>query len=131
MARQISNTEIMGNTVRTTAEQPTGETWIDGRMIYQRSITGTITAASGAYSTVSLIPRGEYDVPLSCEGWWAYIGSSKSFVRTVTSGWMSTDLYGAGVAIRYSSPNDLVFYSQSINARSSSPFAISVRYTKP
>lgn len=48
-------------TTHSSTEQKTGETWIDGRPIYRKSFTGTLSSTIGTSANVSVTSVGQLD----------------------------------------------------------------------
>jgi hypothetical protein len=106
------------------SEQKTGETWIDGKPIYRRLFTGTITAAVNELYRVSLIPTGISEV-IKSDGWWDSGSSGSKFaLNCFTNDNLSYSFLITG-------PTGEVFWkSQSFATRTNSPYKIWIEYTK-
>ena len=115
---------ILGN--YSTSEASTNTTWVDGKTIYKRTFTGTITIAANTISDITLIASG-IDKVISGEGWWAG-DASKILVGTT---WFGASMVSyAGSHISVNSSNALKFRSQINIYRTSEPYEVTVFYTK-
>lgn len=121
MAQKINQKQF--GTKYSTSETITGDTWIDGRPIYQRGITGTVTAASGidAFTVIATIP--DLDAIVGATGWF-YIGSGNLRYLIPGAG------YGNRRATLTRNSNDVRFESTSDQTRTNAPFEVVIRYLK-
>jgi len=115
---------ILGN--YSTSEASTNTTWVDGKTIYKRTFTGTITIANNTISDITLIASG-IDKVISGEGWWA--GDTRKILVGTT--WFGASMVSyAGSHISVDSSNALKFRSQINASRTSEPYEVTVFYTK-
>ena len=115
---------ILGN--YSTSEASTNTTWVDGKTIYKRTFTGTITIAANTMSDITLIASG-IDKVISGEGWWA--GDARKILVGTT--WFGAGMVSyAGSHISVDSSNALKFRSQINASRTSEPYEVTVFYTK-
>ena len=108
-----------------TTEQLTEEIWHDGKSIYRRVFTGTITAAAGADAGATLLSSVAEVV--SKEGMWRYSNNELNYLSL--PGNEGANLYGY---FHHSKPNGAVsFTTRSGIARTNAPYTIKLKYTKP
>jgi len=118
--------------VYSTTEQATGDTWIDGKPIYRRAFTGTITVVLNTRYDVSLVSSG-VDKIIGNGGCWSYNGTneyiSSEYTSSNTVGSASNTMsYAAGF---FKQGNGVVFSSLSGQNRTNAPYYLWVEYTKP
>lgn len=109
-----------------TSEVNTGQKWIDGKTIYRRTFTGTITAAATSVVTTNLIASG---APFSqlIRGYGTWRKNAAEHV-VFSGGWNSTNT--AAINWNQSSGN-VQMISSSDAARTNAPYQITLEYTKP
>lgn len=106
-----------------TSEADTGFKWIDGKTIYKKTFTGTLTASASVrlITTISSFPSVETMV--KAEGWFNGGSEIVVFGSTHVS---SSGTINRAMAIR--GDNQLVTWSDS--ARTNAPYAFTIYYTK-
>ena len=112
-------------TTYSTSEQKVG-TWIDGKTIYRRTFTGTITADATSVVGTSLIVSGApFSQLIRGYGTWR-----KNAVEHVvfSGGWGGTNI--AAIDWNQSSGNVQIL-SSSDTARTNAPYQVTLEYTKP
>jgi hypothetical protein len=125
---QAPNIVVSGASYSTT-EQATGETWIDGKPIYRRAFTGTITAAVNALISTQLMTQVSSQIR-----WGGWLCSGNDLTR------MSVGCVAAGDTVTFSSwfninPSNILFLLSRSNIErlgdDKSAYQIWVEYTKP
>jgi hypothetical protein len=106
-----------------TTETFTGGFWADGRPIYRRVFTGTITAAAGAQHNIS----GTFDV--------SRIIRSGGMLALPTGEYVTLYIHDPdralnGVFLASRNTGQLVFQSICAEARTDAPYEIWIEYTK-
>jgi hypothetical protein len=109
----------------TTDEIDTGQKWIDGKAIYRRVVTGTVTAAANAFAT-STIGQTGVDRLLSAAGWWEYSTATHN-ICAVGNNISSSYTFAAYVPY---SEHMIRYDTKSAEARADAPYAITLYYTK-
>ena len=106
-----------------TSEQDTGQKWINGKTIYKKTYTGTLTAAAGVrlISTISSFPSVETMV--KAEGWFNGGSEIVMFGSTHVN---ASGTINRAMAIR----GDNQFVTWSDTARTNAPYAFTIYYTK-
>ena len=116
----------------TTSEQDTGKVWIDGKPIYRRVFTGTITAAAQAHIQTTLLPLTASHTHniIGYGGQWVY-GAGGECAMIVGMSYDSSGGYGSALINRKNStPYGISLVTFSHNARTNSPYQVWVEYTK-
>lgn len=107
-----------------TSEVDTGFKWVDGKVIYKRTFTGTITQGAGGRNSVTLTT---VDKVLKYDG---YYNEDGTIVVTIGSQRMS----GAGVVDDSDAllvvSGSATLYTKTSVARTSQPYAVTLYYTK-
>lgn len=125
MAQKI-NQKQYGKKYSTT-EQLTGDVWIDGKPIYRRSFTGTISQAASTRNSVTLIASGVETI-INGSGYWDAGGTFMVPVgSTVTSTTALNTAYGSEIRLQSNAASLLTVSS---SARSSAPYHVTIEYTK-
>ena len=122
MTQKINSSQIL-NQDYSTSEQDTGQKWIDGKTIYKKSFSGTITANAnvrniatiGDYPAVGTLVRAEGVF----YGGGEYIAFGSVHVR-------ADGTPNRSMAIR--SDNQLITYSDI--SRTNAPYSFTIYYTK-
>lgn len=121
MAQKINQKQF--GTKYSTTEQLTGDVWIDGKAIYKKTFTGTITAAASVRNIALINDYPAVDTLVKAEGMFygggEYIAFGSVHVRADGSP-------NRSMAIR--SDNQLVTYSDT--ARTNAPYSFTIYYTK-
>jgi len=107
-----------------TNEQATGLKWIDGKPIYRKTFTGTITAAANAITSTPVPLVSENLV--NCGGWVAAYNNTNS--ARIQLGYYYSGAFFASI---YLDTNNLNIISQSNSPRSNAQYQVWVEYTKP
>jgi len=111
------------NDIYSTTEQDTGKTWIDGKIIYRRVFTGTITAAANSYGQVNLLNVAAI---VAKGGMWLYNSSGSSWI-----GLGDNDASSIYSYIHHTRPNGVAtFATFSTAARTNAPYEVWIEYTK-
>lgn len=102
-------------------EQDTGLKWVDGKPIYRRTFTGTITQAAASRNATLLDSTQTFSAVISITGT-VHTGIYPMVAGTYdTQGWSAALINAA---------KRLELVSQSPNARSAAPYSVCVEYTK-
>ena len=112
-------------TVYSTNEVDTGKTWIDGKPIYRRVFTGTITAAAGVRTLTSLM--GGVSAVINTGG---YVNSGGSTYTNYPLGFLQLDGYNEYVNIAHNHVGNLLLISNVAIARTNAPYQVWAEYTK-
>ena len=109
-----------------TSEVNTGFKWVDGKVIYKRTFTGTISQAATTRNTVTLIASG-IDKVLDYNG---YYDEGGGLYITLGSARMATDGTVNGSDTVWNNGGAVAFLTKSATARTNAPYAVTVFYTK-
>lgn len=109
-----------------TSEKATGFLWVDGKVIYKRTFTGTISQAAATRNTVTLIASG-IDKVLKYEG---YYDEGGGLIVTLGSQRMATDGTVNGSDTVLNNGGAVAFLTKSAATRTNAPYAVTVFYTK-
>jgi hypothetical protein len=120
------------NNSYSTSEQATGETWIDGKPIYRRVFTGTITAAVNELVTTNLIDgTANIKMLVAVGGEIQHYSDDNAGFAVGNPIITGSDSYPKlGSSILRTNTNGLNLYSRSAWARSDDPYIVWVEYTK-
>lgn len=115
-----------------TTEQATGSTWVDGKPIYRKCYTGTITITANTRVNVDLEANTSIENIISLGGYMGYSSGDPKGRNSIPSSECNT----SGVMTNYSmvylvaDSNTLRLTRFSSTDRGSQPYAIWVEYTK-
>lgn len=104
-------------------EQDTGFKWIDGKAIYKKTYTGTITVAAATGVITNLETIAGLTNIIDQNGWY-YYGSG-----TVYQSIPSADRNGRWASVSRNGTTIRLF-TESDSARTAAPYAVTVWYTK-
>jgi hypothetical protein len=109
-----------------TGEVDTGVKWVDGKAVYKRTFTGTITQAVNTRNNTTLVASG-IDKVIQFSGWYDEGGG-----LMVASGSQRMDVSGVvnGSDTVWVTGGLLAWLSKSSAARTNAPYAITIYYTK-
>ena len=110
-----------------TSEVDTGFTWIDGKTIYKRTFTGTITATATTRNITNITVSGIANL-INASG---YMAISSSNAISIGSSWTNasgTETYNYAGVQKVSDGLSLINMADS--ARTNQPYAITIEYTK-
>jgi hypothetical protein len=114
---QATNIVISGASY-STAEQATGEGWLDGKPVYRKVFEGGITASANAESSVVLF-----------SGISSFIKGGGVWKQG--DGDVGYDIVGSGASKFWiTTSNELVLQTRSSNGRANAPYKVWVEYTK-
>jgi hypothetical protein len=105
-----------------TAKTATGDIWIDGKPIYRRMFTGTITAAANAAVNTVLLNSSHISL-VKVFGNWQY--ANQLNYTAMISGYES-----AGIVSNVRSGAALVLATASVNVRTNAPYNVVIEYTE-
>jgi hypothetical protein len=120
---QIANKVDDYSSNYSTTETFTGKYWIDGKPIYRKVFTGTISASTTTYTTTTIATNTGIDKLVDSGGWW---DGGNGNIHTLP--FFVSENYGASVYVVKSS-TQLNMGSIS-TARTNAPYQIWVEYTK-
>jgi len=111
-----------------TTEVDTGRRWVDGKTIYGRTVTGTITRAANSREFTVLATGA--DALIKAEGYWRIQGpnGAKESVAGAYGGDSRGTLYH--VSTVYETSAEIRLVTNSSEARTNAPYAVYVEYTK-
>lgn len=115
-----------------TTEQDTGHKWIDGKPIYRKCYTGTITITANTRVTVVLESSTNIENLINVGGYMGYASGNPKGRNSIPSSESNT----SGVVTNFSmvylvaDSNNLQLVRFSNNDRGSQPYAVWVEYTK-
>lgn len=113
---------VISQATYTNVEQPTGERWIDGKVIYSRTFEGGITVPSGTVYNQSLL-SGVSEV-IDVKGWWD-VGNGIR-LPAIAGGYNTT----TNGYTWYAGSGYVEFVSVCIRDRTNTPYKITLYYTK-
>ena len=113
-----------------TSEVETAFEWIDGKRIFKKTVTGTVTVAAQTRALIVLsVPN--IDNLIAVDGW-VQINAIGYCTPVNSTGWGGSSVNSP--VTNYSAfqkrPNEVYFLSQYDDARTNAPYQIAFSYTK-
>jgi len=110
-----------------TTEVDTGNVWINGKPIYRRVFTGTITAAANTWTAVQML-NSVANIVTRVSGWYQY--------NTASNSWIDYGTYHINYGSSDRSILSSAFYGGNFSSisryqRTNAPYHIIVEYVKP
>ncbi|MBO7079963.1 MAG: hypothetical protein J6W64_09165 [Bacilli bacterium] len=125
-----STVQVMTNAnVYSTTEKNTGKTWVNGKTIYRKVLTGTTTTTDTAVNIAHGISNYEY-IMIDNKSFVKSTGSGNVFIFPINCPPNTSTTYDKRPIRAYVTNNNISLYIGAYNGYSSYEYAIILEYTK-
>ncbi|MDR2592992.1 MAG: hypothetical protein LBC59_09385 [Chitinispirillales bacterium] len=112
-----------------TTEVDTGKKWVDGKAIFRRVFTGTITEAATAQNDTTLSNPSIIETITDCGGCWSYSGNARALMPLGQYYDNVGSVRSSSLRLS-SSTSDITLTTKTYSTRTDAPFNVWVEYTK-